>query len=199
MPGGLTPVRSPQILESEIHQLEVIRERVGTAADAAREALRQVHSADSDVEVMELASCSLADCGKSGVLADGDLIAGVMLRFEGALSATALLALEPENALAWARAVGPCPEPVDRFVALGEALLSPLVRSIAGILDPAEIEAGPASLEERSVIEILVGTHAPSDTVILSLVLAVMAGDVCVPARVYVLIEPKLLLTLRQA
>ncbi len=195
----MTPVRSPRILESEIHQLEVIGERVATAADAAREALRRVHSPDSDLEVMEVASCALADCGQSGVLGDGDLIAGVMLRFQGALCATALLALEPANALAWARAVSPCPEPVARFVALGEALLGPVVMSIAGSLDLAETEPGPASLEERPVIEILVGTHAPSDTAILSLVLAIMAGDVCVPARVYLLLEPKLLLTLRDA
>ena len=49
----------------------------------------------------------------------------------------------------------------------------------------------PATLKEDCVGSILLQTHAPSDTAVISLRIDLASGDLVVPAYLYVLMDPK--------
>ncbi len=98
----------------------------------------------------------------------GDLIAGVVQRFEGPISGSALLALEPGDALLWLQRGDDDADPLARFVEWGSRLLEGVTRALGDALG-GEVVCGPGSLEERSLMAALLGTHAPSDTLVLSL------------------------------
>ena len=116
-----------------------------------------------------------------------------MLRFEGQLCGTALLALDPGHALQWLRGGGD--DPLDRFVELGGEVLRAVVDELARACDAA-IEVGSCLLEERPLMAALLSTHAPSDTALLSLAGELeFAGDEADPVRaaytIQLLLEPK--------
>jgi hypothetical protein len=127
-----------------------------------------------------------------------DVIAGVVQRFGGAFSGTALLALDPSDALLWLQMDDGEGEPLERFVALGARMLGAIVERLAAARgDQVGFDAG--TLEERPLMAALLSTHAPSDTVIVSLD-AELAYDMDptidtlhTPFTVQLLLEPKTL------
>ncbi len=130
------------------------------------------------------------------------MIAGVVQRFEGPLSGTALFALDPGDALLWLqsgeRDSQPGADPLTRFVDQGSRVLGAVIDALAAAAQ-AEVQLGRPALEERPLLAALLGTHAPSDTVVLSLYgeieffLQEMGRELRAPFSLQLLLEPKIL------
>ena len=126
----------------------------------------------------------------------GDRVAAVVQRFEGHPSGTALFALDPGDALLWLQRGDGDEDPLERFVDWGSRVLSGVIETLASAWE-TELRIGEPKLEERSLMAALLGTHAPSDTVVLSLhgelrfpVLDV--PEIRAPFSLQLLLEPKL-------
>jgi hypothetical protein len=103
-----------------------------------------------------------------------------------------LFAMESEDAFALFQQVSEGADLLATYTELGSELVAQAARALAG--GAVGTQSGTASLEENSVISILVGTHAPSDTVIVTLRLELSSrrGEASTPGFVYLLVEPKL-------
>lgn len=127
-----------------------------------------------------------------------DVIAGVVQRFLGPLRGTALVATDPGDALLWLQLEESTAPPLEHFVAFGSRMLGAVVASLAEA-DPSEFATMPAALEERPLVAALLATHAPSDTLIVSLdaelafELDPAIGTLHTPFTVQLLLDPKLL------
>ncbi len=176
-------------------QLEAIRDLLIQGAADAADGLSSIHAPDSQVRVGRLGLCVLADFPSGAVFCDDDLSAGVLQRFDGQFSATALLALDPADALSWVRCHGSPSDPLATYRAIAEQLLRHLVGRLAVVFD-IETQPGPLSLEEHSVVDTLLATHAPSDTVVLSLCLEVGTSALSFTAAFYLMVDPKRLAAL---
>ncbi|MCZ6783318.1 MAG: hypothetical protein O7G30_08415 [Proteobacteria bacterium] len=177
--------RSP-VLQIQHAHLEAIREHIQRGARSV--------AAGVGTDVSGVGICLLADFPVGPAPCDGDLCAGVMMRLDGTLSGTALLSMDPEHALAWisARPNGPGAEPLAAYLELGRTLLATCLGALADGFG-CTTEPGTARLEEETVVGIVLATHAPSDTVVLSARLEVPIAGQRLPAHVTVLLEPKLL------
>jgi hypothetical protein len=128
-----------------------------------------------------------------------DVIAGVLAPFDGPFRGTALLAVDPGDALLWLSVGDDEGEPLVRFVSLGREMLAAVIGSLAAERSATEVGVGAGILEERPLLAALLATHAPSDTVILSLdaeisfELDASIGPLHTPFTVQLLLEPKLL------
>jgi hypothetical protein len=133
-----------------------------------------------------------------------DVIAGVFLRFDAPIRGTALLAVDPGDALLWLQMDDSDEEPLARFVTLGGKMLGAVLSGLAPENDTETSEGTfSGTLEERPLMAALLGTHAPSDTVIVS-VDAELAfeidptiGTLHTPFTVQLLLEPKIAANLR--
>lgn len=120
----------------------------------------------------------------------GDRIAGVLARFSGRLEQVGLFAMETEDAFAMLRGGAAADDPLDAYTQLG----CEIVRAVTAAIDPAGgQQQGDASLQEDSAIRALLRTHAPSDTVVVSVSLSLPGNrdEEFLAAHVYVLTEPK--------
>ncbi len=152
-------------------------------------ALADQSGCTTEVEVVEVRCGSLEEFGERGLRACDDLVAAVMGRLEGGLPGSLGLALEPEEALAWAR-VGGAPDPLESFVSLGRVLLEGVAASLSEVLR-VETSLHDARLVETSEPCLLAETHAPSDTLVVSARLRILARDESVCAVAHLLVEPK--------
>jgi hypothetical protein len=164
--------------------------------------------------VLDVSSCPLSELDAERVPSalSGDVIAGVLQRFDGRLSGTALFALDPGDALLWlqsaAKGEGDSDgadgadgeeegDPLARFVDFGSRIIAGLVESLAAV-GADEIRLGPPRLEERSWMAALLATHAPSDTLVITLTgelgfeIAGVSAALVAPFAVQILLEPKL-------
>ena len=161
------------------------------AAAVGEDALAEITGCETEVEVQEVRVTPLADFGERGLALSDDLIAGVIGRLDGAMPGSLDLVLEPEDALLWAR-LGGGDDPLETFVALGRTLLAGVATAIAEVLsDEASFEG--ASLVEAPELAMLVGTHAPSDTLVFATRLRIDARDEVLTAVSHMLVEPKYL------
>jgi len=167
---------------------------IADGMDLAAEQLRDQHALDSEIEIVETRCCALGDFAGAGLHSrDEDLLAGVLLAFRGPLAGTALMVLEPEEALAWARAHSSGDDDAVRtFVELGECALAAVVRAASSALG-VETELCEASLQEHTLGGCLLATHAPSDTMLTSSRLRVTSGGQLLDAHFYMLMEPKMM------
>ena len=159
------------------------------AAATGESALADQSGCTTEVEVVEVRCGDLQEFGERGLRACDDLVAAVMGRLEGGLPGSLGLALEPEDALVWAR-VGGAPDPLESFVALGRLLLE----GVAGAL--SEVLRGTTSFHDACLVEtsepcLLAATHAPSDTLVISARLRIDVRDEAVSAVAHLLVEPK--------
>lgn len=163
-----------------------------------------------------LSTCTIAEINHEALTSavPNDVIAGVLQRFEGPVRGTALFALDPGDALLWLEMEESDEPPLERFVEVGGRVLSAIVGSLVA---DTETRAAPASesasqavsqagtligagvLEERPLVAALLATHAPSDTIILSVdgelafEIDPGIGLLHTPFTVQLLLEPKLL------
>ena len=117
-------------------QLSAIARWARQGADTGQESLRNLHPPDSGLEVRTIQCTTLAELPERVPCFDGECVAGVVNRFEGGLCGTALLAMDPEDALAWVRSKPGDHDLLAAFVRLGEIVLSSVVGEIgAGLGD----------------------------------------------------------------
>ena len=120
----------------------------------------------------------------------GDGVAGELARLRGRFDQVGLFAMVPDVALSLLRACSDLREPLDAYVEIGQQL----VTVVGSALDPLGVaQEGPATLCEDSVIASLLRTHAPSDTAVVAVSLAVSRAFESAPrpASLYLLADPK--------
>lgn len=161
-------------------------------AELASASLRTMHTSDSGLEVREVRATTLGELPERLHCFEGECVAGVASRFEGGFFGTSLLAMDPEDALAWVRSKPGAKDPLESFVCLGETVQSNIAIEIAGGLG-IEMHTVGSKLCEDSVPLILFGTHAPSDTAVVAVSLFVAAGDEVLPVHLYMMVESKVL------
>ena len=161
------------------------------AAATGEQALFDLTGAETEVEVQEIRATVLSDFGDRGLMLSDDLVAGVMGRLEGVMPGTMSLVAEPEEALLWARMAGD-EDPVAHFVSLCAAWQEGVAESLGQLLGGG-LELVGARLVESSELQMLVQTHAPSDTVVFSSRLRIDARDEVLTAVCHRLMEPKYL------
>jgi hypothetical protein len=175
-------------------QLDSIENWAARGADGCAEALRDCHAGDSALEIRDIRSATLAELPEQIPCFDGECVAAVAGRYSGGVCGTSLLAMNPEDALRWILSGRGSDDPIASFVERGAMIQTHLIESI-GMGLGLTIKPEGADLREDSVPLILLGTHAPSDTVIVCVSMIISAGDEVLPAQVYLMIEPKLLYT----
>ncbi len=155
--------------------------------------LSERHAVDTELEILETHCGTLSEFGREGLRpADEDITASVLLSFHGRLSGATLFTMEPEDALAWARADGSEGDPVATYLDLAREVLSSVIISASAALG-VETEIGRPKLVERTLGGCLLSTHAPSDTVLTSSRLRLQAGRMYYDASLHLLMEPKVM------
>ena len=167
------------------------------AAAVGEASLGEITGCETEVEVQEIRATALADFGDRGLCLSDDMIAGVMGRLKGVMPGTANLVLEPEEALLWAR-LGGGEDPLAMYVTLGKTLLEGVATFLAEVLE-GEVAFDGARLVEQSELAMLVATHAPSDTIVFSTRMRIVARDEIFDAVSHLLVEPKYLAQLLSA
>ena len=102
-----------------------------------------------------------------------------------------LFAMESEDAFALFDELAAQDELLASYTDWGSRLVTRAAHAVAA--KASRVHPGDSSLEENSVISILTGTHAPSDTVIVTLHLELLSpsGETSAPGFVYLLADPK--------
>lgn len=167
------------------------------AAAVGEASLGEITGCETEVEVQEVRATALGDFGDRGLCLSDDMIAGVMGRLKGVMPGTANLVLEPEEALLWAR-LGGGEDPLALYVTLGQTLLEGVATFLAEVLE-GEVDFDGARLVEQSELAMLVATHAPSDTIVFSTRMRIVARDESFDAVSHLLVEPKYLAQLLSA
>ena len=138
-----------------------------------------------DVRVGTLASLTASE-----VVGGGDGVAGVLVRLSGSFDQVGLLAMEPEDAFELVRCEAGNRDPLAAYTALGGLLVGRLATAVDAL---GVAQEGEPTLQEDSVIGTLLRTHAPSDTVVVSVSLSVSwaGSEASRAASVYLLADPK--------
>jgi hypothetical protein len=178
-------------LKISTEQLIALHSFFAEAVAVSEARLAEISGCETEIEVLEIRCTSLGSFGEQGMRLSEDLVAGVIGRLEGVLPGSLNVVLEPEEALLWAQ-IGNDTDPLDTFVSLGRVLLEGIAVALAEILQ-AESQFQGAKLVEESELAMLVGTHAPSDTLVFSTRLHIDVRDEVVSAMSHLLIEPKYL------
>lgn len=194
-------------------QLEILRRHSSEGLRRAAEVLRarqaRAHPERATpgalgLAVVELRSIALGEFPCGAPLPDGDTHAVVALPIEGRLSGTALLALEPHDALRWIRSAAPGEDPLAAFVEIGARVLAEWTTALARAFG-VHACPGRAGLREDSVVGVALATHAPPCTALLCARLSLAQGDDDVgeghslPAFLYLMVESKLIAALLPA
>jgi len=176
-----------------------LRECFAAGLESATERLDATPAAGTGIALQDVASGTVGelDPERACPRISPELIAGVSIRLTGRLTGTALFALDPGDALLWLQREGAADEPLRHFVDWGRVVLTAVAEQLASAWQ-ADLGVGAPVLEERPFMSALLGTHAPSDTVVLSLQGELCfevagAGDIRAPFSVQVLLEPKVL------
>jgi hypothetical protein len=197
--GPCIPIQRRETLKISTRQSLAIQCWIADGVIQAAEELSDRYADGTRIDLRELGCCALAELGETEPRPpDDDLVAGVLLAFEGPLAGVALLAMEPEDALWWARGGAGDVDPVATYVELAGCVLGHVVDSVGASLGLAS-ELGRPRLEENSLVGCLARTHAPSDTVVLSSRLRLEAGGRHCEAWLYLLMAPKRLASLAGA
>lgn len=167
------------------------------AAAVGEASLAELSGCETEIEVQEIRCTALSEFGERGLCLSEDLVAGVMGRLEGVMPGSLSLVLEPEEALMWSR-MGGNDDPLETFVELGRRLLGGMAGALSGILSGTACFEG-ARLVEEPELAMLVGTHAPSDTLVFSARMRIDVRDEIFSAVSHMLIEPKYLSQLLSA
>jgi hypothetical protein len=146
---------------------------------AAGAALANRIPGGAGVELGAHAVCPLSRFPEDGVSSDADPLAGVVVPVRGPRPASAVVALEPGSALALVRgdargdwAPGDGRRAIAEYVEAAGAVAAAIAAALLPGGDP-----GPAVLAEDSLPALLVGTHAPRSTLVVSMALLILRPD----------------------
>ena len=147
------------------------------------------------VEPGALALCPLADFPQKAVSTDADTVAAVVRGLVGPCCGTVAIAFEPKAALQLIRSgtlaawkPGDARAQIDAFVAAGAAI----GEAVAAVALPG-VAAGHPRLVEDSLPAVLVSTHAPRDTMVVSAELRFHHEEQRLVGYVCLLVDGKLL------
>jgi len=186
-PGG--PARSRALIVP-LEQSLAIQGWIAEGVDRAADELAESHAFDTELTVLQTRCCALGDFGAQEIDGGADWIAGVLRAFRGRVCGTAILSMDPEDALAWSLADGGDGPPVEAYLDVAGRVLEAIALTAAEAIG-VEVELGAARLEEDTVGGCLLRTHAPSDTVVVSSRIEVRAGGQTLPAQLLLVMEPK--------
>jgi hypothetical protein len=154
-----------------------LRGWLGDGLVSASRQLSGAHSAETRLLVVHARAFPLDQFGELGLHGDEeDLVAGALTACRGELSGAALLHMDPEAALAWARSLAPEADPIATFLGAAEVVLGAAIRAASDALAlPTEVAA--CQLVEETLGGCLLATHAPPDTVLIGAKLQVETGQ----------------------
>jgi hypothetical protein len=139
-----------------------------------------------------VALCCLKDFPEQAVFCGQEMMASVLVSHRGKLLGTSVISLEPRHALTLIRSLGVEGDPLDIFRGAGAAVLQGMLGwLVAAGGSPAEW--GDPILEERSLVATVLGTHAPPNTMVVSLEIRFVSAGRVFPAFLYLLLDAKVL------
>ena len=180
------PSRRPSPLVLSSAQIDALLRAVRDSVCRAQDSQRADDADVASVEVASAAACRLGEIDPTRLRGSGDIVAGVAGRIAGPFPASALLALEPADALAWVRACAPAADELEAFVALASKLLDAFAQALG---EGTRFVGG--RLDECPAAASLLATHAPGDTAVLAFELKLSIADRTLPASVYLMFDPK--------
>jgi hypothetical protein len=146
------------------------------------------------LSVPRVALCCLKDFPEQAVFCGQEMMASVLVSHRGKLLGTSVISLEPRHALELIRSLGVEGDPLETYRKAGAGILQGMLgwfRAADGL--PAEL--GDPILEERSLVATILGTHAPPDTMVVSLEMRFASNGQSFPAYLYLLLDAKVLRT----
>ena len=159
-----------------------------TSSTAAR--LREAGPFPWDLSVPRAALCCLSDFPEQAVFCGEEMMASVLVGHRGDLLGTSVLSLEPRDALALIRSLEVEEEPLQSFRRVGGDLIRGILESL-GEAAGLRAEPGEPMLEERSLVATVLGTHAPPNTMVVSLEIGFLSARQALPAYLYLLLDAK--------
>lgn len=173
-------------------RFQAFRTALEGAAFSTAASLRGSGSFPWDLVVPRAALCCLSDFPEKAVFCGEEMMASVLVSHRGKLLGTSVISLEPRHALTLIRSLGAEGDPLDTFRREGAGVLRGILGWLGGAGQiPAEL--GDPILEERSLVATVLGTHAPPDTMVVSLELGFVSADQAFPAYLYLLLDAKVL------
>jgi len=103
-----------------------------------------------------------------------------------------VISLEPQHALQVIRSLGVEGNPLDIFRAAGASVLQGVLEWLSAA-SGSPIQFGDPTLEERSLVATVLGTHAPPDTMVVSFEIGFASAERAFPAYLYLLLDAKVL------
>lgn len=155
----------------------------------AEPALAEQTGCEITVEVAEVRCGPLEEFAERGMRLGDDVAAAVLGRLEGGILGSLALALEPEDALAWAQTAN-ASDPLAVFVDFARVVEEGVAAALGGVVRERTAFTG-ATLVETTEPCVLATTHAPPDTIVVSARLRIEARDVVLPAALHLLIARK--------
>jgi hypothetical protein len=171
-------------------RLQAFRNAIEEAASSAAANLHQSGSFPWDLRVSRAALCSLSDFPEQAIFCDEAMMASVLIPHHGELFGTSVISLEPRHALQLIGLLGVEGNPLDIFRTAGASVLKGLLGWF-GAAGGSPVEFGDPTLEERSLVATVLGTHASPDTMVISLEIGFVSGEHAFPAYLYLLLDAK--------
>jgi hypothetical protein len=172
--------------------LQAFRAAIEEAASSAAATLECPGSSAWDLRVPRAALCCLSDFPEQAVFCSEETVASVLVSHHGDICGTSVIAFEPRHALALIRSLARQGHPTDLFRKTGASLLQGLLGGFAAAR-ARRIEFGRPTLEESSMVATILGTHAPHDTMLVSLELGFVSPEQAFPSYLYWLLDAKAL------
>jgi hypothetical protein len=173
-------------------RLQIFRTALEEAASSTAANLQASDSFPWDLSVPRVALCCLKDFPEQAVFCGQEMMASVLVGHRGRLLGTSVISLEPRHALELIRSLEVEGDPLDIFRRAGAGVLQGMLawfRAADGL--PAEL--GDPILEERSLVATVLGTHAPPNTMVVSLEIGFASTGQSFAAYLYLLLDAKVL------
>ena len=173
-------------------RLQAFRTALEGAAFSTAATLQESGSFPWDLSVPRAALCCLTDFPEQAVFCDEEMMASVLISHRGKLLGTLVISLEPRHALTLIRSLGVEGDPLDIFRRAGAGVLRGILGWF-GAASESPAEWGDPILEERSLVATVLGTHAPPNTMVVSLEIGFLSARQAFPAYLYLLLDAKVL------
>jgi hypothetical protein len=171
-------------------RLQAFRTAVEEAASSTAAKLRESGSFPWELRVPRVALCSLGNFPEHAIFCDEEIMASVLVGHRGRLRGTSVISFEPRHAFQLIGSLGVKGDPLDIFRIAGASVVEGLLGRF-GAAGGSPVEFGDPALEERSLVATVLGTHAPRDTMVLSLEIGFESVDQAFPAYLYLLLDAK--------
>jgi hypothetical protein len=182
-------------LISSPSRLQDLHAAIQGAASSTALDLRTARAFPWDLSVPRVSLCPLSEFPQQAVFCGEEMMASVLVSYRGRFLGSSVISLEPPHALGLIQSLEALEaegEPLEIFRTTGASVL----QGILGGLDAGggrDLEFGNPIFEEGSLVATLLGTHAPRDTMVVSLELDFSTPRQAFPAYLYLLLDVKAL------